>query len=298
MISKGELDVKVIYGALIATMAIWGLNIVVIKIAITWFEPAAFAALRMIIASIVLTIIFLAKGVHFPALTWRQLVAAVLCAFLMVYVNQILFNEGLRRSTATNGSLINALSPLASALLAAFVFRERLTLKQILGVILGFFGVVAVVFSHPNASISDGGVGDLMIVSAVISFAVGGAIVQYLARDFSALFISWFIYLFGAVFLLFHDLIESSGSSVYAWFPGWWPWMLILFSGIVSTAVTSLVWNRAISVVGVSRTAVFFYWVPVFGVFFSIVLLGESLSGWHIFGFFAVMLGTLLGTRR
>ncbi len=47
-----------------------------------------------------------------------------------------------------------------------------------------------------------------------------------------------------------------------------------------------------------ARTAVFLYWVPVFGVLFAALLLGEALTVWHLVGFVAVMGGTWLGTRR
>ena len=58
-----------------------------------------------------------------------------------------------------------------------------------------------------------------------------------------------------------------------------------------------LIWNRAIASIGVARTAVFLYWVPVFGVLFAAMLLDERLTTWHLVGFAAVMGGTFLGTR-
>lgn len=84
-----------------------------------------------------------------------------------------------------------ALSPLVSALLAAILFGERLTLSRLAGVLFGFAGVAAVVLSHPGAGLSSAGVGDLMPVAAVMSFAAGGAIVQRLARRMHTLTISW-----------------------------------------------------------------------------------------------------------
>ena len=59
-----------------------------------------------------------------------------------------------------------------------------------------------------------------------------------------------------------------------------------------------MVWNQAIATIGVARTAVFLYWVPIFGVLFAALLLGETLTLWHLAGFVAVMGGTYLGTRR
>lgn len=287
-----------VQGVLIGAMAVWGLNVTAVKLLTAWFEPTTLAALRMTVACAALTVIVLWKRCGLPRLTWRQFAAVIVCAVLMVYANQILFVEGLQRSTATNGALIMALSPLVSALLAALAFRERLTLQRVCGVVLGFAGVAAVVLSHPGAGLSSAGTGDLMLVAAVISFAAGGAIIQRLTRQLHPLPISWAIYLIGTVLLVGHTVIGPTTLNAASLFPGWWPWTLVLFSGILATAVCNLIWNRAIATIGVARTAVFLYWVPVFGVLFAALLLGETLTLWHLAGFVAVMAGTFLGTRQ
>jgi drug/metabolite transporter (DMT)-like permease len=66
----------------------------------------------------------------------------------------------------------------------------------------------------------------------------------------------------------------------------------------MATALSNLLWNQAIATIGVARTAVFLYWVPVFGVLFAAILLDERLTVWHLAGFVAVMAGTYLGTRQ
>ncbi|VTU32252.1 putative amino-acid metabolite efflux pump [Variovorax sp. PBL-H6] len=296
--SNAEKSPTAVQSTLIAAMAIWGLNVPVVKVLTGVFEPTMLAALRMLVACAALSAIVLWKRCGLPLLTLRQGAAIVVCAVLMVYLNQILFAEGLLRSTATNGALIMALSPLVSALLAAVVFGERLTLSRFVGVVLGFAGVAAVVLSHPGAGLSAAGTGDLMLVAAVVSFAAGGAIIQRLARRMHALTISWAIYLVGSLLLALHAAVEAPALDANALFPGWRPWAFILFSGVLATAVSNLVWNRAIARIGVARTAVFLYWVPVFGVAFAAMLLGEPLTFWHLFGFLAVMGGTYVGTRK
>lgn len=282
---------------LIGAMAIWGLNVAAVKHLTVSFDTSLLAALRMIVAFLALTGIVLWKRAAFGALTWRQRWLLCCCGVLMVYMNQLLFAEGLTRTTATNGALIMALSPLVSALLAAILFRERLTLLRSCGVALGFAGVAAVVLSHPGAGLSRAGLGDLMIVAAIVSFSTGGAVVQRLARCLDPLVISWSIYLVGSSMLLAQAAYGIRDLGIAVLFPGWWQWALILFSGVMATAVTGLLWNRAIATIGVARTAVFLYWVPVFGVLFAALLLGERLTLWHLAGFTAVMAGTYLGTR-
>jgi len=282
---------------MLLAMVLWGVNVSAVKALTTSFESLPLAALRMAVACVALSAIVLWRRGGVPALGARQLAAMTGCAFLMVYANQILFAQGLLRSTATNGALIMALSPLVSALMAALVFRESLTPRRMLGVALGFAGVAAVVLSHPGAGLSRAGIGDLMLALGVVSFAIGGVGVQRLARQIDPLSISWVIYMIGTAMLVLHTLLGPSRLGTTELFPGAWPWALVLFSGIAATAAGNLIWNRAISVIGVARTAVFLYWVPVFGVAFAALLLGEALTWWHLLGFVAVMSGTWLGTR-
>jgi len=282
---------------MLLAMVLWGVNVSAVKALTTSFESLPLAALRMAVACLALSAIVLWRRGGVPALGARQLAAMTGCAFLMVYANQILFAQGLLRSTATNGALIMALSPLVSALMAALVFRESLTPRRMLGVALGFAGVAAVVLSHPGAGLSRAGIGDLMLALGVVSFAIGGVGVQRLARQVDPLSISWVIYMIGTAMLVLHTLLGPSRLGAAELFPGAWPWALVLFSGIAATAAGNLIWNRAISVIGVARTAVFLYWVPVFGVAFAALLLGEALTWWHLLGFVAVMSGTWLGTR-
>lgn len=296
--SERTVNPAAVQATLIGAMAVWGLNVAAVKVLTGVFDPTVVAALRMLVACAALNLIVAWKGCGLPSLSWRQGGAILLCAVLMVYVNQILFAEGLLRSTATHGALIMALSPLVSALLAAVAFRERLTWVRMCGVLLGFAGVAAVVLSHPGAGLSSAGVGDLMLVAAVVSFAAGGAIVQRLARGLNPLTISWAIYVVGSFFLALHAVVELPSMAWSALFPGWRPWVFIVFSGVMATALSNLAWNRAIARIGVARTAIFLYWVPVFGVGFAALLLGERLTLWHLAGFVAVIGGTYLGTRQ
>jgi len=239
-----EMNSTAVQSTLIAAMAIWGLNVAAVKVLTGIFDPTTLAALRMLVACGALSMVVLWKRCGLPSVSVRQGGAIVVCALLMVYLNQILFAEGLMRSTATNGALIMALSPLVSALLAAVVFRERPTVSRLVGVALGFAGVAAVVLSHPGAGLSSAGAGDLMLVAAVVSFAAGGAIVQRLARHMHTLTISWAIYLVGALLLTLHAGIEAPALDSATLFPGWRPWAFILFSGVLATALSNLVWNR------------------------------------------------------
>ena len=290
---QGSIAVQAV---LLVSMAIWGLNITIVKQLTGFLDPTIIAMLRMVVAGATLAAIWCVRRPSLARLDRRQWASLAGCAFLMVYLNQLLYTEGMVRTSATNGALIMALGPLMSALCAALAFRERLGPLRLFGVGLGFCGVAIIILGQGGTRFAAMSGGDLMVVAAVLSFAIGGALIQGIARRLDALTISGVIYVLGAVMLVAH--VSLWGPEVGGALPdGAWLWFLIIFSGSVSTAIVNLIWNSAIARIGVARAAVFLYWVPVFGAAFAALLLGEALGWNHLIGLVAVMGGTWLGTR-
>lgn len=286
---------------LIFTMAVWGMNISFVKILTQHYDLLMLACVRMGMAAIIMTFTLIWSRQPLPtkALNRATLLRLLVCGLCVVYLNQLFFVGGIELASATNASLIMALNPLVAMVLAAFVFREQLTQRRMLGVALGFGGVFAVVVSGPGASFSSAGLGDFILLLAVFSFVIGSLMIQSLARQFSALFISSAIYLVGSAALVAH--IALSPDVNFTWstvFPGVWPSLLMLVSGGVSTALGNMLWNRAIAELGAARTSMYQYWVPVFGVGFAILILGEVFTLWHLVGLTGIILGTYLGTSR
>ncbi|GAB2886515.1 DMT family transporter [Paralcaligenes ginsengisoli] len=287
---------------LIGTMAVWGLNISAIKVLTDYFDPMVIACFRMVLAAVVIdmSLVWSRRPVKLLRISAGQWLRFVLCAAFLVYGNQVFFTSGMHAASATNSSLIMALSPLVASALAALVFRESLTGIRLLGIALGFGGVFAVVFGSQDAALSGPGRGDLQVFCSMLSFVVGGMLIQTLARQFNALVITSIVYTLGAALLCLHLFVSGTvglGLSVLL-APGAWPWLLMVFSGIIATAMCNVLWNRAIAELGVARTSLYQYWIPVFGVGFAMLLLGEPFTVWHGVGLLGILLGTYLGTRR
>lgn len=283
---------------LLGTMAVWGVNVPLVKALTAWFDAPTIAVLRMIVASLTFAGLLLWRHGRLPVLSRRQWAGLMLCAFTMVYLNQIAFAAGLVRTPATNAALILATAPMISGLLAALVFGERLRPRQLAGLALGFAGVAVVVLHRAGAQVGGSGWGDLMVIGSVLSFAGGGVLVQRMSRGIDALALSTVIYGAGTGMLLLHALVAGEGAlSRQPLFPGVWPWLLVLFSGVFATALGNWVWNGAIARIGLARTAVYIYWVPVFGMGFAALLLGEPLNAWYGLGLVLVLGGSRLSAR-
>ena len=282
---------------LLATMAVWGGNLSVVKLLVERFDPMWVSALRMVVATLALLAVLRWRRLPWPRLDRRQVLLLLACAVLMVYLNQISFTLGVQRTAAANAALIIALNPLVSALVAALWLGDRLTPARLAGVVLGFGGVAAVVLHRPGAALGHGSLGDLLVFGSVLTWVSGGVLVRQLARQLDSAWISAAVFAIGTTLLLLHlafapGIATPDPAKVTVGMV-----VLLAFSGLLASAWGALVWNRALVTLGVARTALYAYWVPIFGVAFAVGLLGEPLTVWHGVGLAGVLSGTWLGTR-
>ncbi|EHK62793.1 DMT family transporter [Achromobacter arsenitoxydans] len=278
-------------------MATWGLNIVSIKYLTQHMDIQALAAIRIVIAFATVTLIIKARGGRIPKLGAAQLGWVALAGFLVVYAHQVALVSGLRFSSAANGTLIMATSPLLSALLAAIFYREKLTLVRISGALLGLLGVGMVV-AGGGAQLGLTGWGDAVVFVAVLVFVFGGLVIQRMSRMMDPLGMLWYMYLAGGLMLVAHAALTPAAYESGAWQMPWWPWAVLLFSAVIASGVSNIVWNAGIARLGISRAALFVNWLPIFGLLFAALFLDEHVTPTHVAGLACVLGGTWLGLRR
>ena len=287
---------------LLATMALWGLNLPVMKLLLPVFGTLGTPVLRLGAACVLLSTVAWLAHRAWPRMSRRQWAALVVCGAVMIYLNQILLVEGIQRTSATHAALIIALNPLMSSLLAAGLLGVRLTRRRLMGVALGFSGVALVILQRGDASSATSVMGDGLVVVSTLAWVVGGVMVQRLADptrgSLDSDTVSWAVNLVGLVMLVVHLALVGAPLVEKPLEASWGMVALLLASGVLSTAVGALIWNRALSTLGVAHVSLYVYWVPIFGVAFSVLLLGEPLTHWHVLGLVAVLAGTWLGTSR
>jgi drug/metabolite transporter (DMT)-like permease len=225
--------------------------------------------------------------------SWKVLWLLGLFASVLQHVPVYL---GLRETTATNGALLNATSPMFIVLLSVLVLKERLRPIVGLGMLVSLAGVVVIVSRGDLAVLRNLQLnsGDAWILASAVAWGCYTISLRFRPPPLSGL----------------HLLTLICGASVLSLAPLWALEMAmgrtfaptlpviggILFVGVFASVVAYIAWNRGVAIVGPARAAPFMYLMLVFTPLLSIVLLGEPVRGYHFAGGALIISGIYVAT--
>ena len=281
------------YGSVFLVTAIWGLNMVIIKVLVEELPPQTMTAFRIMMAGVT-ALIIIVLGKSFRRLSKREWIYTLLGMLFGVVLHHLLIAVGLTMIDASNASLILALVPLTTAILAVLFLGEQLTKLRIIGFILALVGVFFIQGgSFSNTQIS---LGEVLLFIAVLVQAVSFIFVKKATATMDSKQVTTIMYLVGSIGLLIISLItepeglsQMTSASPFTYF-------LFIFSGVVATGVGYMVFNAAIEKIGAGQTAIFNNFVPFFGLVFSALFLSETITIPQLIGFVFIVSGVLFGT--
>ena len=158
---------------LIVMSFVWGVNFTVVKAALESFLPLSFNALRFSIASIFLLVVLWVRE-RSLGVRREDLKRFVLLAIIGNTVYQILFINGIFRTTAGNSSLILATTPIFVSLFSSFLGTEKVERRVWQSIFLSFLGVSMIVLGSgkPLTLTEQSLIGDLLILAGTICWSV------------------------------------------------------------------------------------------------------------------------------
>jgi drug/metabolite transporter (DMT)-like permease len=270
-----------------AMSVIWGIPYLLIKIAVAELTPATLVLARVGIAAVVLLPITVRRRELAPVLRrWRPLLAYTaveLCIpwYFLAFAEQTL-------SSSLTGLLL-AMVPLVSAVLVLATGHERLGARRVVGLILGFAGVAALVGLDIHGSVL--AVGAVAIVA--VGYAIGPFILARNLSDLPDLGVVAASLLVAAVVYLPFGVAQAPGHLPSA------PVLLAVITlGVICTALAFVLFFRLIAEVGPARATVITYVNPAVALVLGVVVLNESFTVVTAIGFALILAGSVLGTSR
>jgi len=287
---------------MLGAVVIWGINFTVVKLALHDFSPLAFNALRFGLATVVMLIILgwraKASGGHESLGISRGDVPAMIVIGLIGHtVYQLIFINGLARTTPANSSLLMATSPIWVAVIGYLLRIERVKRLMWIGILVSFCGIVVLV-AGGEIGLALGGsslVGDLMILGCAILWAVYTTGSKPLLARYSPLKVTGWSMIAGSVPLVALSLSALLRQDWHKVTVG--DWGAVLFSGLLSVVDGYLIWYTSVQRVGNTRTAVYNNLTPVIAILFAWIVTGSALAPLQILGAAIVLVGLIL-TRR
>jgi len=259
--------------------------------------PVALAFWRWSIALIILTPFaysHVRRQWRVIAGSWRVL---GLLALLATVFQHIPVYIGLRETTATNGALLNSVTPVLILLLSRLLFGERLSLMQALGVSVSMVGVAVILTAGDFAALANLELnrGDLWVLLATLAWAIYTVCLRWRPLELNLLAMLWVIAAMGVCAMIpFYawELAADRTLNPTAEVLG-----ALLYIGALSTVVSYVFWNRAVQEVGPNRAGPFMYLMLVYTPLLAIVFIGERLHIYHLIGC-ALILGGIYLTSR
>jgi drug/metabolite transporter (DMT)-like permease len=278
---------------LVGMALVWGVNFSVVKFGTQVVSPLAFNGARMLLASLALAALALARSHRVGR---RELVTLLLLGVLGNGLYQYLFVQGIALTRAGNAALVLAATPALLALLGRLRGVERIGPRAAVGIALSIAGIGLIVLSTAQGGAGDSSVrGDLLVLAACLAWAVYTVLLKPYTESVDGILLSAVTMVGGTIPLL---LLASPDIARASWgaMP-WSGWGAIVYSGLGALVLAYLFWYRGVRTLGPTRTSMYGNLQPVIALLVAWGTLGETPTPAQGAGA-ALILGGLLLTRR
>ncbi len=274
---------------MIVTTFLWGLSAVITKTAIgdtpESFRPFIFNGIRIPAGTLLLFAALKLSGKsagirkkHIP------LIAAV--SFFGMFVFSVLFVTGINLTSVSNTGIFNSTIPLFVLLLSFISKIERPVKRTVLGVCIGFLGMIAVTYNNGNLEINTG---DLLIIASCFAWASYTVYAKKITGLYEPITAIAWVCLFASLYqipLFLHQLPEQTWSTISAL-----NWFNCALSATGPFAAANILYYYAIERIGPSRVSVYINLTPVFTLIFAVTLRDEIITPFQILGLVIVIAG-------
>jgi len=249
------------------------------------------AALRVFSAGLAILPFFIAKVKKYPAGTWTYI---LLSALLGMFFPAFLFCIAETRLDSGIAGMLNALTPFFVILFGFFIFKTSIPRIQLLGIIIGFGGIVLLVAGADHLSFNSLGYSGF-IVLATVSYGLNNNIIKYKLAEVPA---------FTIVILSLVSLIIPSGLIL--WFSGFFQLPLgepvyikstlaTVVLGVIGSAIAWVILYTLIKRGGVIFASAITFVIPIVALFWGWSY-GEGITGVQIISLAIILAGVYLTT--
>lgn len=281
--------------AAILNASIIGLSFLFIKNAINVLDPIPTLAFRFLIAFIVMSILVLLKVIkvdfknkNIKTLILFSIVQPVLYFSLQAYA--------MKYASSSEGGIMNALTPIIVMVMGSYFLKEKVSAKQKLFIFLSVFGVIFI-FAMDGFNANNNFIGIFLLFLSVICTAIYTIMGRKLSNEFSPMELTYGMMTIGAlVFTVATLLYNREGLSIATYVE---PLknkqflIAILYLSILSSILTSILANYAVSKMEASKAGIFSNLSTVVSILAGVIVLKENFYFYHLIGTIMILVGVI-----
>ena len=279
---------------LIALSLIWGSSFILIKKALVGLEASQLGSLRIIFSSIFIFLIAWRNIFSIKKIEWKWI---TISAFLGSFFPAFLFAFAEKEIDSSVASIINSIVPLNTLILGMIIFKIESTKRQIIGVLIGFFGTYLLISSglklNPDQNYNYAG----LVILCSFLYALNVNIIKKYLQHLSALTITvghfTAIILPAVLVFLFSDFEFSSLEKDEVKTSIFYVFILALFG----TALAKIIFNKLIKISSPVFASSVTYSMLIVSIFWGIVD-GEKFSINQLIATLIIVFGVILTNKK
>ena len=276
------------WGLLTGIALIWGSSFVFIAIGLDAFRPGVVTLARVLLGAGTLALVPKARA----AIDRQDRARVFVLGIVWIGIPLIIFPIAQQWIDSSVAGMLNGAVPLTSALWATLLLRRLPGWRQLVGIGIGFVGILAI--SAPEVATSSAtALGVFLVLIAIVLYGLSTNIAVPLQQKYGALPVLFNAQLAALVLVVPFGLSQIPGST-------WaWPSALAMIPlGALGTGLAFVLMTTLVGRVGGPRGAIAIYFVPIVAIILGVAVRGDALEPIAVAGAVLVLLGAWIASRK
>lgn len=267
---------------------IWGASFLLMDIGLEAFRPGLVTLLRVGLGAAILWL-FPATRVAVQPEDWARLIAL---SVIWVAVPFTLFPIAQQWINSALAGMLNGAMPIFAAAISSLLLRRLPRGAQLIGVVVGFFGIIAIA----SPSLGEGSteaLGVILVLIATVCYGVAITIATPIQQRYGSLPVMGRMLALATIWTAPFGLCDALDST--------WQWdsfVAVAVAGVVGTGLAFVIMGSLAGRVGSTRASFITYLIPVVALVLGVIFRGDVVTIISVVGVALVIAGALLASRR
>ncbi|BEO93575.1 hypothetical protein H848_01420 [Fusobacterium nucleatum CC53] len=286
------MNLKKIYAKLTAkecafiAIFFWATAFVLTKVVLKEVDVTTLGVLRYFFASIIVIFILIKQKISLPKL--KDILAFVFAGFSGYAGYIVFFNMATLLSSPSTLSVINALAPAITAIVAYFIFNEKIKIIGWISMGISFCGILILTLWNGTLTVNKGVI--YMLIGCVL-LSLYNISQRYLTKKYSSFDVSMYSMLIGGILLVVYS--PSSVRNIFS--ISFNSLILIIYMSVFPSIISYFFWTKAFEIAKhTTEVTSFMFVTPVLATLMGIIILGDIPKLSTLIGGVVIILGMII----